>query len=152
MRATSVKVAIAMVLLLGLAGVAQPAAAARAEPFHISGCAPYDEVLEICSEHRGVLKEDARGVRDSLTAVGQFCYTITNTTTGEISQGGCSKYTTVLRQTKDGGDQIYHANSNDAFAVTLEGTRYECTQRNNFTYANGEYRNVGNQLECNPPL
>jgi hypothetical protein len=58
MRTTVVMFATAGVVLLGLAGFAQPAAAAPAEPYRIAGCRPFSAEFEYCYESKGVFQEN----------------------------------------------------------------------------------------------
>jgi hypothetical protein len=152
MRTRVGMLATAGVLLLSLAGFAQPAAATPATPYRVAGCNPATGGVEYCYESQGVTKYNETPSGDTqMHIVGESCYTYTGTVTGEVLANGCRKDNFIFNETR-GETQPGHHNETREFAYTHGGVRYECTEYINATYANGEYRHEVRLHECSPPL
>ena len=151
MRATLVMLATAGVLLVGLSGFAQPAAAEPAEPYRAAGCTIFGGD-EVCIKSHGVVQvNETPSGNTQYHEFGELCYTITDTATGEVVDEGCEKDNEVYIA-KDGQGQVFRKDEEEALDFTSGGTRYECTFREYFTAANGAYRNYHIQVKCDPPL
>jgi hypothetical protein len=142
------------IVLLGLTGLAQPAAAAPADPYRITGCQPFSAELEYCYESKGVVQEnESRSGNPQVHVTEQTCYTLTAIATGEVVDEGCYKKNFVLHQPIT-DRQVFHSNEKHEFTFTnsVTGTTHECTSRSNATYAHGRYRHSDIEFVCNPPF
>ena len=155
MRTVFIVLATAVALLLGPIGLAQPMAAAPAEPFREAACTPVgsgDEEIEFCYETYGVTKENETPSGNTQYHVSeQFCSTIIVVATGEVLDETCNDLN-LVEHVRDGESQVDHTNQTIETTFMLGGTRYECTTRFNVTFANGELRHENFRSECIPPL
>ena len=150
----AIRFATAVVFLLGLMGFAQPAAAAPAEPYRITGCQPFSVELEYCYESTGVIQENvSHSGNPQYHVTEQTCYTVIANATGEVVYEGCFKDNFVLHQANT-DRQVYHSNEKHewTFMNPATGTTHECTSRSIATYAQGRYRHSDIEFACNPPF
>jgi len=153
MRATVVMLVTAVVLLLGLAGFAQPAAAEPAEPYRLAGCTTSGE-QEFCFVQEGVTKvNQTPSGNTQVHQTAETCLTVTIIATGEVIEDDCVKSNrVVVLRAEDDDPQVWHSHETADFTVTSsEGTRYECTMSYTLSYANGEYRHEDDRYACTSP-
>jgi len=152
MRVTVVMLVTAVVLLLGLAGFAQPAAAESAEPYRLAGCTTAEE-QEVCFVQEGVRQaNETPSGNTQVHQVAETCVTVTIIATGEVIEDGCVKSNRVVVRAEEDDPQVWHSHEKEDFTVTSsEGTRYECTMSYTLSYAHGEYRHEDDRYACSPP-
>jgi len=149
MRTRFITLLSAVVLMLGILSVAQPAAAAPAQPFSVNECSPPGPVV-YCYQAKGV-------IIFNVTPSGNATY-IDNreecsqiTRSGVVVQDVCNKRNYVVHA-RDGEEQVVHYRGVSEQTYVLSGTTYTCTGSYNAIYVSGEVRHDHYQFECNPPF
>ena len=149
MRTRIITLLSTIVLMLGILSMAQPAAAAPAEPYAVSACQIFGN-FEFCYQTRGVIQrnESASG-NTTYSSNGRRCYQAT--VRNELVNEGCASFHVTLHR-QDGETQVYHTRQHTTSTFVYLGTTYTCTSSHNVVLANGEVRHEDHQLECNPPF
>ncbi len=143
----------AIVLMLGVVSIAQPAGAAPAEtyttPFSYNECSPPGPVV-YCYQGHGV-------IHYTVTPSGNQTFVDNREECSQISRNGVT-----LQERCDSRHYVVHMKGNEAQVVVLRGmseqsyvisgTTYTCSGSYNAIYANGEVRHDAYQFQCTPPL
>ncbi|MBA3275430.1 MAG: hypothetical protein H0T72_06525 [Chloroflexia bacterium] len=138
----------AVLLMLSVLSIVQPAAAAPAEPFQTAECFDFGGGYEYCYEAHGVFQENTSksgNTKYTYNATSSYTFTLN----GQDIQSGSEKYHSTFIA-KDGESQVYHDRGRGSFSYVdfFTGEQVNCTYDYNWIYANGEVRHEINNVDC----
>ncbi len=141
MRAKTTLVLSALLLMLSVLSVAQPAAATPAQPFNVSECFSFGE-LEYCYTVHGVFQ-----VTETPSGNTKYIYNVTSSYT--VTENGQVVYSEEDRYhanylVKDGESQVAHNLGSGSFPYANQ----TCTYDYNVIFTDGEVRHEVFNFQC----
>lgn len=139
----------ALVIMLGMLNLAQPAAAAPAQQFTWDACSAPGPLV-FCYQGKGV-------VHHTFTPSGNVSYVDNREECSQVIHNGvvvqdvCQRSHYVVHA-KDNQEHVVVSRAVSAQTYVLSGTTYTCSGSYNAVYANGEVRHQNGQFECIPPF
>jgi hypothetical protein len=139
----------ALVVMLGVLSVAQPVAAAPAQPFSIDECSA-PGALVFCYQAKGV-------VHHTVTPSGNVSYVDNREECSQVFHNGVVVQDVCQRQhyvvhAKDNQEHVMVSRAVSDQTYVLSGVTYTCSGSYNAVYANGEIRHDTYQFACTPPM
>ncbi len=148
MRTRIFLVVSAVLLMLSVLSIVQPATAAPAQPYHTAECSDFGDGYEFCYESRGVVQENTSGsgnTKYTYNATTSYTFTLN----GEVlsSESNKAHYTFIA---KDGAPQVSHQRGSGSYGYIdfSTGEEVTCTYNYNVIYANGEVRHEVFNFVC----
>ena len=139
----------ALVIMLGMLNLAQPAAAAPAQQFTWDACSTPGPLV-FCYQGKGV-------VHHNFTPSGNVSYVDNREECAQVIHNGvvvqdvCQRQHNVVHA-KDNQEHVVVSRAVSAQTYVLSGITYTCSGSYNAVYANGEVRHENEQFECTPPF
>jgi hypothetical protein len=151
-RRSSIVVA-AVLLMLGMPGLARPVAAAPAQPIDRSGCHdPYEnlgDIYQTCFDEKGVVQFTelpSGGFKSTINTT----VSVTTTVNGEVSQADRAKLH-IFELVKDGETHVRRYRSYTLDDILIDpgtGEVMTCIATYHYVEANGEVRVETDSFEC----